>query len=163
MVGSVRRVKLFTTGSRNSHKDVRKSRMMPDQVTLMRLSQKQLCCIGWESWSWYEDNDRQCSNCTRVFPWFSIQHNALTFEISESVSTVGVQRTEEVCPCNISYDMQIKEKICLAGLLPGTNHGCYQPESKRASMQWWQTFRWWRRGWNGGAEVAETTVKRLIC
>jgi hypothetical protein len=27
----------------------------------------------------------------------------------------------------------------------------------------WQTFRWWRRGWDGGAEVAETTVKRLLC
>jgi hypothetical protein len=22
----------------------------------------------------------------------------------------------------------------------------------------WQTFCWWRRGWNGGAEMAETTV-----
>jgi hypothetical protein len=28
---------------------------------------------------------------------------------------------------------------------------------------WWQTFRWLRRGWNGGAEVAETTVKILLC
>jgi hypothetical protein len=27
----------------------------------------------------------------------------------------------------------------------------------------WQTFHWWRRGWNEGAEVAETTVKRLLC
>jgi hypothetical protein len=27
----------------------------------------------------------------------------------------------------------------------------------------WQTFRWWRRGWNRGAEVAETTAKRLLC
>jgi hypothetical protein len=27
----------------------------------------------------------------------------------------------------------------------------------------WQTFRWWRRGWNGGAEVARTTVKRILC
>jgi hypothetical protein len=27
---------------------------------------------------------------------------------------------------------------------------------------WWQIFRWWRRGWNGGAEVAETTTKRLL-
>jgi hypothetical protein len=27
---------------------------------------------------------------------------------------------------------------------------------------WWQTFRWWR-GWNGGAEVTETTLKRLLC
>jgi hypothetical protein len=26
-----------------------------------------------------------------------------------------------------------------------------------------QTFHWWRRGWNGGAKVAETTVKRLPC
>jgi hypothetical protein len=26
-----------------------------------------------------------------------------------------------------------------------------------------QTFRWWRRGWNGrGGEMAETTVKRLV-
>jgi hypothetical protein len=28
---------------------------------------------------------------------------------------------------------------------------------------WWQTFRWWWRGWNRGAEVVETTVKRLLC
>jgi hypothetical protein len=27
----------------------------------------------------------------------------------------------------------------------------------------WQKFRWWRRGWDGDAEVAETTVKRLPC
>jgi hypothetical protein len=32
MVGSVCRVKRFTTGSRNSVKDVRKSQMMPDKV-----------------------------------------------------------------------------------------------------------------------------------
>jgi hypothetical protein len=28
---------------------------------------------------------------------------------------------------------------------------------------WWQTFRWWRRAWNGGAGVAETAAKRLLC
>jgi hypothetical protein len=28
---------------------------------------------------------------------------------------------------------------------------------------WRQTFRWWRTGWNGGGEMAETTVKRLLC
>jgi hypothetical protein len=27
----------------------------------------------------------------------------------------------------------------------------------------WQTFRWWRRGWNGGVEVGETLVERLQC
>jgi hypothetical protein len=26
-----------------------------------------------------------------------------------------------------------------------------------------QTFSCWRRSWNGGAEVADTTVKRLLC
>jgi hypothetical protein len=26
----------------------------------------------------------------------------------------------------------------------------------------WQTYCWWRRGWNAGAEVAETTDKRLL-
>jgi hypothetical protein len=26
----------------------------------------------------------------------------------------------------------------------------------------WKTFRWWRRVWNGGAEVARTTDKRLL-
>jgi hypothetical protein len=38
----------------------------------------------------------------------------------------------------------------------------YQPESKHASMQWWQMFCWWRRGWNEGADMAETTAKRLF-
>jgi hypothetical protein len=27
----------------------------------------------------------------------------------------------------------------------------------------WKTFRWWRRDSNGDAEVAQTTVKRLLC
>jgi hypothetical protein len=43
MVGSVYRVKRFTTRSRNYLKDVRKSQVMPDQVALLRLRQKQLC------------------------------------------------------------------------------------------------------------------------
>jgi hypothetical protein len=33
--------------------------------------------------------------------------------------------------------------------------------SRYAVPPWWQTFRWRRRGWIGGAETAETTVKRL--
>jgi hypothetical protein len=39
----------------------------------------------------YEDNDTQC---TRVFSWFSIQHNAWSFEVAESLGTVGAQRTK---------------------------------------------------------------------
>jgi hypothetical protein len=29
-----------------------------------------------------------------VFPWFSIQHNAQLFEVSENVLTLGAQRTK---------------------------------------------------------------------
>jgi hypothetical protein len=39
----------FTTGSRNSIKDVQKLHMMPKQVALLRLQQKQVC-TGWKSW-----------------------------------------------------------------------------------------------------------------
>jgi hypothetical protein len=87
--------------------------MMPAHVALLKLWQKQLCS-GWKSWfSWEEDNDRQCNNCTRVFPWFSIKQNAWLFEVSESIHMEVAQRTEGqrrewtkwACPCNISYDM----------------------------------------------------------
>jgi hypothetical protein len=47
-VGSVCRVKRLTTESRNYLKDVRKSQMIPEQVALLRLRQKQLCS-GWKS------------------------------------------------------------------------------------------------------------------
>jgi hypothetical protein len=33
--------------------------------------------------------------------------------------------------------------------------------SRKVVMTWWQKLRWLRRGWNGGAEVTEKTVKRL--
>jgi hypothetical protein len=47
-VGSVCCVKQFQTRSRTSLKDIQKSQMMPDQVTLLRLRQKQLCS-RWKS------------------------------------------------------------------------------------------------------------------
>jgi hypothetical protein len=47
-VGSICFVKKFTTGLINSLKDVKNSQMMADQVTLLRLQQKQLCS-GWKS------------------------------------------------------------------------------------------------------------------
>jgi trehalose utilization protein len=43
MVGSVCSVKWFTTGSRNSLKDVRKSQMMPDQVRKWLRQQSKDC------------------------------------------------------------------------------------------------------------------------
>jgi hypothetical protein len=42
------RVKRFTTWSRNSLKDVRKSQMMPDYFAMLRLRQKYLSS-GWKS------------------------------------------------------------------------------------------------------------------
>jgi hypothetical protein len=42
-LGSVCRVKRFTTGSIDLLKDVRKKQIMPDQVALFRLRYKQLC------------------------------------------------------------------------------------------------------------------------
>jgi hypothetical protein len=45
------------------------------------------------------------------------------------------KRTEWVCPCNISYDMQMKEKICLTGLLLGTNHGCITTNPNQSVLQ----------------------------
>jgi hypothetical protein len=34
--------------------------------------------------------------------------------------------------------------------------------SRKAVQRWCQTFCWWR-SWNGCAEVAETTVKKILC
>jgi hypothetical protein len=55
---------------------------------------------------------------------------------------VGVQRTERieeeltewVCPCNISYGMQMK-MICLARLLLGTDHGCITINPNKSVLQ----------------------------
>jgi hypothetical protein len=88
---------------------------------------------------------RQCSNFTRVFPWFSIQHNSWSFEVSESVRHGGCPEnwmlekklTEWVCPCNISYgtSMQMKTKICLTGLLLETNHECITTKPNRSVLR----------------------------
>jgi hypothetical protein len=49
MLENVCHVKQFTTGSKNSLKDVQKSQMMADEVALLRLQQKQLYS-GWKSY-----------------------------------------------------------------------------------------------------------------
>jgi hypothetical protein len=36
----------------------------------------------------------QCSNCTSVFPWFSLKHKARSFQVSGSVHTVSAPKTE---------------------------------------------------------------------
>jgi hypothetical protein len=47
----------------------------------------------------------------------------------------GGSRTEWVCPCNISYSMQMKEKICLTGLLLVTNHRCINTNPNQSVLQ----------------------------
>jgi histone-lysine N-methyltransferase SETMAR len=44
---------------------------------------------------------------------------------------------EWVCPCNISssYSIQMKEKLCLTGLLLWTNHGCITTNSNWSVLQ----------------------------
>jgi hypothetical protein len=49
-MGSVCRVKRFTTGSRNSLKDVRKSQMLPDEVRKwLRQQSKDFCAAGFDA------------------------------------------------------------------------------------------------------------------
>jgi hypothetical protein len=79
--GGVCRLNQFTAGSRNSLKDIQKSQMMPNQVPLLRMQQKQLCSRWMSQFELTEDNDRQCSSCTWAFPWFSIQHDTRSFKV----------------------------------------------------------------------------------
>jgi hypothetical protein len=58
---------------------------MPNKVALLEIARKATV-------QWVEElirADRRIttasSNCTRMFPWFSIQYNARLFEVSESV------------------------------------------------------------------------------
>jgi transposase len=47
-----------------------------------------------------------------------------------------VKRTEWVCPCNISYSMQMnKILVCLTRLLLGTNHGCFTTNMNQSVLQ----------------------------
>jgi hypothetical protein len=48
---------------------------------------------------------------------------------------IETKLTERVCPCNISYGMQMKEKICLIGLLLETNHGCVTTNLNQSMLQ----------------------------
>jgi hypothetical protein len=43
--------------------------------------------------------------------------------------------TEWVCPCNISYGMQMKQKVSLTGLLLRTNHRCITTDLNQSMLQ----------------------------
>jgi hypothetical protein len=58
MVRSVYRVKRFSTGSKNSLKDVRKSQMIPDRAVLLRLQFIVICYLFTDSSSCIRINER---------------------------------------------------------------------------------------------------------
>jgi hypothetical protein len=63
-------------------KDIRKERCPVYGGTCLSRKAVHICAAGGRvDSSWQEDNDRQCSSCTRVFPWFTIQHKAWSFEV----------------------------------------------------------------------------------
>jgi hypothetical protein len=51
-----------------------------DQVALLRCNKSNCAAGGKVDLSWQEVNDRQCSNCYRVFLWFSIMHGRLMIQ-----------------------------------------------------------------------------------
>jgi hypothetical protein len=75
-VGNFCHIKPFTT-----ERDI-----LPVTFGTSRLCLSRLPCWDWDrrncavsgriDWSWQENNDRQCTNCTRTLSWLNIQDNA---------------------------------------------------------------------------------------
>jgi hypothetical protein len=76
-VESVCRVRRFTTGSRNSLKDVRKTQMMPIWSPCWGCDRSNCAAGGRIDSSWEKDNDRECSS---VASW--ILHRTVKFSWS---------------------------------------------------------------------------------
>jgi hypothetical protein len=76
-VGSVCRLKRFTTGSRNFLKDVRKSHMMPEQFTPVEIATE---ATGKGYSSWQDDNDSVTTalGCSQNLA-YSTMHDRLKF------------------------------------------------------------------------------------
>jgi hypothetical protein len=68
--------------------------------------------------------------CSHGLP-YSIMHDCLKFR---KVCRWWVPRGLKD-PCNISYDIQMKEKICVTGLLLGMNHGCITTNLNQSMLQ----------------------------
>jgi hypothetical protein len=87
-------IKRFTTGQEILSRML-KSHRWCITTSLCWHSDRSNCAVGGTvDLSSQENNDWQRSNCTRVLPWFSIQHNAWSLKVSESVWTMDAQRTE---------------------------------------------------------------------
>jgi hypothetical protein len=97
--------------------------------------------------------------------WLQGSESSLTSWYSLSYWSVAPLLWNEKfnCCAHISSPLvHIMSQINPIYTLPNSFY-CGKCLSRKAVHNWWQTFRWWRRGWNGGTEVAETTVKRFLC
>jgi hypothetical protein len=118
--------------------------MIPNQVALLRLRQMQLQQVEeviQTDRKLMVDSVAAALGCSHGLA-YSTMYDHLKFQ---KVCTQWVPRelkgreklkwSEWVCPCNISYDMQIKEMICLTGLLLGMKHGCIATNPNQSVLQ----------------------------
>jgi hypothetical protein len=141
-VGSVCRLKLFTAGSRNSLKDDQSCRCAI-RSPCWDCDRSNCAADGRVDSSWQKDNDRQCSNCTKGFPWFSIRHNAWSFEVSEKVCarwvTKELKKREKINRMAVSLQHLLpyadEWEDMLNRLLLGTNHGCITTNPNQSVLQ----------------------------
>jgi hypothetical protein len=138
MVGSSCRLKQFTTGSRNSLKDVRKSQLLPTRPPCWDCDKSN--CAALEGWIRADrritiDSVATSLGCSHGLVC-SIMHDRLRFR-KECPENWRIEKkwTEWVCPRSISYVMQMKEKLCLTGLSRGTNHGCIATNPNQSVLQ----------------------------
>jgi hypothetical protein len=97
--------------------------------------------------SWQEDNDWQCSNCTRVFPWFSVQHNGDRSKFRKVCAWLVPRELKDWGKKNwiglsLQHLLQYADEgeDTLNRIVTGDEswvlHYSYQPESKHGSVQW---------------------------
>jgi hypothetical protein len=109
-IGSVCRIKPLTTGSRISSKMFGSRRWCPISWPCWDCDRNNCAAGGKVDSSWEQDSNRQCNNCTTVFPWFSIQHNAWSFEVSENVCTVAIWLDR---PCSVQRVSPVQLRVRL--------------------------------------------------
>jgi hypothetical protein len=126
-VGGVCRVKRFTAGLRKSLKDVGNSQIMPDQVALLETATEETVQRVEQSIRAHRrimiDSVATALGCSHGSA-YKIMHDHLKLR---KVCAGWVPReikdrknwTEWICPRNISYGTQMKEKRSLTGLLLG--------------------------------------------
>jgi hypothetical protein len=138
MAESVCPVKRFTTGLRNSLKDVWKSHDAwpgcPVEIATNASVQQVEELIQTERRIMIDSVASALGFAHGLA--YSIAHARLKFQ-KEWTENWGVKKKlpKWVCPCNISYGMQMKEKICLTGLLVGTNRGCITTNPNWSMLQ----------------------------